>query len=182
MDKENEEMTYPLGDYIGAKEAADMLGITTNRVYEHIKEYRLPAKRFGKIYHIYRPDVLNFRANPTGRQRTKPTPWRVFKGDVQVLVTRIEVKVREGQYERLRAKLQDAYESQRHLFPGTMARYIVSFDEQGRDIEIDLIWKSTDKAKEKDWQSCIDWFKTDLGDVLDWETARFREVAALLST
>jgi hypothetical protein len=182
MDRENEETTYPLGDYIGAKEAAEMLKVTTNRVYEHIKGYRLPAKRFGKIYHIYRPDVINFRANPTGRQRTKPTPWRVFKGDVKVLVTRIEVKVREGQYGRLRAKLQDAYESQRHLFPGTMARYILSFDEQGKEIEIDLIWKSTDKAKEKDWQAYIDWFKKDLDDVLDWETASFREVPALLST
>lgn len=182
MDTEHEEMTYPLGDYIGAKEAAEILGVTTNRVYEHIKDYRLPAKRFGKIYHLYRYDVLNFHARPTGRQRTKPTPWRIFKGEVEVLITRIDVQVREGQQDRLRTKLQDAYQSQRHVFPGTMARYILSFDEQSRSIEINLIWKSTDKPDDSDCQGYIDWLKQDLGDVLDWETARIREVPALLST
>lgn len=183
MDTNNEEeKTYPLGDYIGAKEAAEILGVTTNRVYEHIKDFRLPAKRFGKIYHLYRYDVLNFHANPTGRQRTKPTLWRVFKGEVEVLVTRIEVQVREGQQERLRAKLRNAHESQRHLFPGSMARYILSFDEQVNNIEIDLIWKSTDKPDEKDWQGYLDWLKKDLDDVLDWDTAKMREARALLST
>ena len=182
MDTEDEQITYPLSAYVGAKEAAYMLGITQNRVYEHIHAYRLPAIQRGKQYYILIQDVKKFEAHPTGRKRTKPTLWRAYQGDVKVPATRISVQVRAGQQKRLREKLQAICKDNRHLFPGTIARFVLPEDEQLGSIDIFLYWKSSDMPDKATRQNELHAFQAELEDVLDWKTAQERSTEALLYT
>lgn len=184
MDKNNEqeEMNRPLSDYIGAKEAAYRLNITQNRVYEHIREERLRARKFGKVYHILEEDVANFQPRPTGRKRSKAVPWHTFTGDVQLLITMIDVQIRPGQREALREKLRAIYMDQHHLFPGTMARYVLLDDEATNNLTIWLVWKSTDVPAGKEYDNLLKRFKEDTAQVLDWATANIRVKASDLHT
>ena len=173
---------HPLSAYVRATMAAEMLGITRNRIYEHIRENRLPAERQGKQYFILKEDIEKFKANPIGRTRSKPLDWRAYAGDVKVLVTEIDVRVRIGQQERLVEKLQAIEGTGEHHFPGTIARYVVEGDEQLNSVRISLIWKSTEMPAEEVRQGYLEAFQAELADVLDWETARMQTTRALLHT
>ena len=61
----------------------------------------------------------------SGRTRSVPLSWRVYNARSRVLVTEIQVPVRVGQQEKLLEKFEEIQQVNRHMLPGTIARYIV---------------------------------------------------------
>lgn len=184
MDNNNDEQTmdYPLADYMSAAEAAHQLNVTPNRVYEIIEEGRMKASKIGKTFYIPKQEVDNFKRRPTGRRRTNNVQWRSFVGDVRLMVTIIDVQVLPGQQEALREKLVAIHENQRHLFPGTMARYIMPDDEQLNTLTIWLVWKNSDMPTEEKHEEFLGQFREETAQLLDWRTARVRVKASPLHT
>src|SRR5690348_12921217 len=110
--------------YISTDQAAKILGISKQRVYQYIEEKRLPAFRAGNVILLQTGVVQQFKPNITGRPRKKEPPWRVYRGGSFVLGTDIHVQVRAGKQDQLVEKLRTIYRGQRHTFPGTIQRYI----------------------------------------------------------
>ena len=111
--------------YVSIKQAAQMLGITDKRVYRYIDLGRLPAYKSGGVFLLAEEDVRQFKLHPPGRTRTDPPPWRVYTTRSKVLATEIQVPVRLGQQARLVEKLSEIQRTNRHTFPGTIARYLL---------------------------------------------------------
>src|SRR5262252_2926275 len=103
MEKDSE--TSNTRDFVTTSEAAEALGVSYYTVYEYIREKRLVAEMVGGIYMIPRKAVQEFKAKPTGRTRSKPPPWRVFRAGAKVRGMDIHVRVRTGQEVRLVEKL-----------------------------------------------------------------------------
>ncbi len=76
-------------DYISTDQAAQILGISKQRVYQYIEEQRLPAFRAGNVILLKREAVQQFKPNITGRPRKKEPAWRVYRGGSTVLGTDI---------------------------------------------------------------------------------------------
>jgi excisionase family DNA binding protein len=180
MTKENK--AFPIPGYIVAEEAAQMLGVSKNRLHQYIREGRLAAIRVGKSYLLRAEDVAQFKANPTGRIRTQPPAWRVYKGGGRVVVTEIDVQVRSGQQQQLAEKLQAIQVANQYTFPGTIARYIVQGSEQSGCVHIILVWKTTEMPDEAVRQEYLATFQAELGEMLDWNTAQVQTNQAIIHT
>ena len=180
MAKENK--AFPIPGYIVAEEAARMLGVSKNRLHQYIREGRLAAVRVGKSYLLRAEDVAQFKANPTGRIRTQPPAWRVYKGGGKVFVTEIGVQVREGQQQRLTEKLHAMQAANQYTFPGTIARYIVQGDERLSCVHMILVWKTTEMPDEAARQEYLAAFQAELRDLLDWNTAQVQTNQAIIHT
>jgi Helix-turn-helix domain len=178
----NKNEGHPLSDYVQPKRAAEILGVQPNRIYEYISDGRLPAEKRGKLHFILIQDVESFKANPIGRARVKPTLWHAYKDDVTLLSTEIDVQVRASQQQHLREKLQAIQIENRHLFPKTIARYVLQEDETLNSVHILLFWKSSELPSEEQRQTHISALQAELADVLDWETARIQTRSALIHT
>jgi len=157
--------------HVPVKEAAEMLGISEDRVLQHIKAKRLPGRKVYGRYMIPRESVAQFKQSPPGRSRTRATLWRVYNMRSKLLGLDIEVQVLPGQEERLLAKLQAIQEGNRHMFPGTLARYIFKESASVSTVSIWLMWKNTEMPDEAKREEELAAFKAELADVLDWETA-----------
>jgi hypothetical protein len=178
----NEHRNHPLSDYVRAGKAAQMLGMTRNRVYEHIRSNSLPAIREGKIYLILIKDIEGFKAKGTGRTHEKPLLWRAYKAGAQVLATEIDVKVRPGKQELLQQRLQAMRVNEEHTFQGTIARFITRGDADFTSVHMTLIWKSTEMPDEETQRANMAAFQEALADVLDWQSARIEMTDVLLHT
>jgi excisionase family DNA binding protein len=179
MDKEQKS---PLEGLVESEEAAKILGISLSRLYDYLREGRIPSERVGKSYIMRREDVERFKANPTGRKRTKPTSWHIYQGEVKVLETEILISVHAHQQERLAEKLQAIQNADQHTFPGTIARYIFQDNKQRNYLQILLIWKNTEMPYEEIRQQYLAAFQAELADVLDWEHAQIQNREALIHT
>ena len=158
-------------DYISTDQAAKILGISKQRVYQYIEEKRLPAFRAGNVILLRRETVEQFKPNITGRPRKREPQWRVYRGGSTVLSMDIRVQVRPGQQGQLIEKLRTIYQGQRHTFPGTIQRYVFKDDSSPATVSIWLIWKDTEMPDEAIRERNLDTFKAELADMLDWETA-----------
>src|ERR1700720_4359187 len=94
-----------LANYVSVKEAAEMLGISTKRVYRYIEAERLPAYKPGRDYLLPKEAVKQFKLKNAGRPREKTPPWRIYQTGT-LLTTDIQVQVRAGQQEKLLEKLE----------------------------------------------------------------------------
>ena len=169
--------------YVSVKEAAKLLGVSASRMYEYVRERRLPLQKAGKTYMIRRESLEEFKPNPTGRIRTKPPEWRVYKGGGLVFVTDIHVHIWAGQQENLIQKLKAIQEEKRHPFSGTIARYILKESESPlTSVNIWLVWKDTEMPDESIRQKEFEAFKTELADVLDWDTAQYSTKEGIIYT
>lgn len=157
--------------HVPVREAAEMLGISEDRVLQHIKAKRLPGRKVFGRYMIPLESVEQFKQNPPGRFRTKAPVWRVYNIRSKLLSLDIEVKVLPGREERLLEKLRAIEEENRHMFPGTMARYILRESASFSTVSIWLIWRDTEMPDEVKLEEELAAFKAELTDVLDWETA-----------
>src|SRR5215470_17789390 len=93
-------------DYISTDQAARILGISKQRVYQYIEEKRLPAFRAGNVILLRKEVVERFKPNITGRPRKKEPLWRVYRGGSAVLGTEIQVQVRDEKQAQVREKLK----------------------------------------------------------------------------
>lgn len=168
--------------YVSIKQAAEMLGITDKRVYRYIDLGRLPAFKTGGVFLLAVNDVQRFKLNPPGRTRSVPPRWRVYHARSRVLMTEIHVPVRAGQQDRLLEKLEEIQTMNRHVFPGTIARYVVKGNPELTMVHIFLIWKDTEMPKESDRQQSLKSFEEELADLLEWGTAQYTTHDALMYT
>lgn len=172
----------PLSAFMQVDEAAQMLGYKRNYIYTLIRQKRLRGMKKNGVFLILRADVEGFEPNPRGRARTKDLPWRVYQ-DARLVNTAIDVQVREGKYQRFLEKLQAIQDADElHVFPGSIARYVLQGDEGQNRAHISFFWKSTEMPEEKDFQANLEAFKAELADVVDWDTAQTRTREALLYT
>ncbi|HEX6110027.1 MAG TPA: helix-turn-helix domain-containing protein, partial [Ktedonobacteraceae bacterium] len=169
MVKESE--TSNTRDFVTTSEAAEVLGVSYYTVYEYIREKRLVAEMVGGIYMIPKKAVQEFKAKPTGRTRTRPPLWRKYRAGARVRGMDIRVRISAGQQNRLIERLNTILEAQRHLFPGTMQRYVFEEDTEPKHVIISLIWKDTEMPDESAIQQELKPLQAELADVLDWNTA-----------
>jgi hypothetical protein len=92
------------------------------------------------------------------------------------------VQVRDGQQESLQSKLEKIRRNGLHTFPGTVARYIVGYQEKPDQIEIMLIWKTGAAPEEAEREKALEAFRQELADVLDWSTAEYEHGTAFMHT
>ncbi len=180
MVKESE--TSNTRDFVTTSEAAEVLGVSYYTVYEYIKEKRLVAEMVGGIYMIPKKAVQEFKAKPTGRTRTRPPLWRKYRAGARVRGMDIRVRISAGQQNRLIERLNTILEAQRHLFPGTMQRYVFEEDTEPKHVVISLIWKDTEMPDESAIQQELKPLQAELADVLDWDTAQYTTKQAIIHT
>jgi excisionase family DNA binding protein len=180
MVKESE--TSNTRDFVTTSEAAEVLGVSYYTVYEYIKEKRLVAEMVGGIYMIPKKAVQEFKAKPTGRTRTRPPLWRKYRAGARVRGMDIRVRISAGQQNRLIVRLNTILEAQRHLFPGTMQRYVFEEDTEPKHVIISLIWKDTEMPDESAIQQELKPLQAELADVLDWDTAQYTTKQAIIHT
>lgn len=73
---------FALGDWLLAKEAAELIGITSATLSYHVRTGHIPHKRIGRQVMILRTDAEKFRDTPRkpGRPKSKPpTPAKKRK-------------------------------------------------------------------------------------------------------
>ncbi len=169
-------------DFVTINEAAQILGVSYNTVYEYVREERLPAELVGSIYLLPRKAVEEFKPQPKGRVRKKPPAWRAYRAGSKLFITEIHVPVREGQRERLEAKLKEILASNQHALTGTLHRYIAAGDEELSTVTVVLIWRDVEMPDEATRQHELATFKQDLADLLDWENATENTNRLLLYT
>ncbi len=169
-------------DFVTTSEAAEALGVSYYTVYEYIREKRLVAEMVGGIYMIPKKALQEFKAKPTGRTRTRPPPWRVYRAGAKVRGMDIRVRIRASQQARLIEKLNAILEGQRYLFPGTMQRYVFEEDTEPKHIVISLIWKDTEMPDETAIQRDLKPLQAELSGVLDWDTAQYTTKQAIIHT
>jgi excisionase family DNA binding protein len=168
--------------YISTEQAAKILGISKQRVYQYVGEKRLQAYRVGSIILLPIEAVKQFKPNITGRPRKKATLWRVYRDDTAVLATEIEVQIRTGRQDRLIEQLKAIFKNQRHTFPGTIQRFVFKDNSPLTTITILLVWKETEMPDAATREQALAAFKAELADVLDWETARYATKEGIIYT
>jgi excisionase family DNA binding protein len=171
-----------ISGYVSIKEAAQMLGLSHKTVYQYVAEGRLPGVRAGDIILIAVEAVKNFKPNLSGRPRTTIPLWRISPEENHLLSTLIHVQIRKGRQEALPKILEEIRHSKLHLFPGTVARYIISSESLPEEVQILLVWRSTVTPDETTREKALEEFRRGLADVLDWETAKYDSGTVLMHT
>ena len=171
-----------LPGYVSIKEAARLLGVSDKRVYQYVLAGRLPAQRVGHILILPVEAIEQFKPGPSGRVRASAPSWRAYRSRGSLLVTTIQVRVREGQQAKLVEKLKAIQKADRHTFPGTVARYVVKGDAALALVQIVLVWKTTEMPSETTRQQHLEAFQQELADVLDWGSARYETNEAIIHT
>ena len=181
MAEQEEYLRIP--GHVSAKEAAVMLNGNEDQIWYYIRSGSLPARKVSGRYMIPLEAIKSFRIKSRGRRRTDPTSWRAYRGGARVYGLQIEVQARSPQREELQTRLQALLlEEQKYRFPGTMLRQIFADADHPHTILIELIWKDTELTDEAGLQRELEAFKAAFADVLDWETARYRRLQALIHT
>lgn len=169
--------------YVPLKVASGILGISEDRILQHIHAGRFPsAMKVEGRYLIQEEDIGAFQSNPPGRTRKKPVKWRKFKGRARVFSIQIQVRVLVGQQELFNQKLQQLLDDQEYQFPGTMRRYIFKNTAAPDLVTINLLWKSNEMPGETVRANQLETFQSAFADVLDWDTAQITFHEGLLYT
>lgn len=169
MTEDTEYLSIP--GHVPVRKVAETIGISEDRVLQHIHSGRLPASKVGGRYVIPKQAMEDFKRNPPGRIRKKPPLWRVHDSRIKLLVTEMRVQVRAGQGALFEQKLQTIYEGQQHTFTGTAQRFIFKNTSSPELVTILLLWKDNEMPDEATQQRELAAFKAAFADVLDWETA-----------
>jgi excisionase family DNA binding protein len=168
----------PLGvpGYLTIKEASKMLDLSPSRIYEYVEDGRLSCVRAAHVILIPVDEIKNFKPRLAGRPRKSPLRWRISPDNNVLLSTSIIVQIKDEQ--RLMQQLERIRQGNLHLFPGTIARFLIkTFPEQ---LEILLIWRSTVIPNETTYSKALAEFRLALTDVLDWSTAQYNEGQVLM--
>ena len=174
--------TFTIPGYVTTKQAAQMLGVSNHRMYQYVKEGRLPVVQIGKAFMLRIEDVEQFQPHPSGRIRIKPPSWRAYRSRGTLLITDIHVQVRPDKQKLLTEKLADMQNADRHTFPGTVARYIIKEDTTLTNVRILLVWKDTEMPGEIVRQRHLTAFQEELAEVLDWETVHYQTSEIIIHT
>ena len=171
-----------LSNYVSVKEAADILGISSKRVYAYIESKRLEAFKPGRDYFIPKEAVKQFALRAAGRPREKTPLWRVYNNDVTLVSLSIQVRLRPDKQEGFEQRMKSIYEDESHLFVGTIQRYILKDKNPPHIVNILLFWKDIDLPDEAIREQELAAFKNELADVVDWETAQYSYKEGIIYT
>jgi excisionase family DNA binding protein len=171
-----------IAGHVPVKEAAEMLGISEDRVLQHIKAKRLPGRKVMGRYMIPLEAVEQFKLNPPGRLRTKAPAWRSYHARSKLFGMDIQVEVQPGQQEHLLKKLSVVLEENRHTFAGTIARYILKDGPSFTTLSFWFIWKDSEMPDELTRERDFEAFKAEFADVLKWETAHISVKEGIIYT
>lgn len=166
--------------YVPVAEAARLLGLSPERVCQHLRAGHLPYRRVSGRYLIPLEAVQAFRRKPIGKTRTVPPPWKVYRAGTTVHTLQIDVCPRAGCEQRAWQRLEALVTTQEHTFAGTMQRYVLAC-ESDPTITLLLIWKETE-AEMCAIDAALEAFKRDFADVLDWQHANTRLTQAIAYT
>jgi len=180
MAKEMDYLTIP--GHVSTKQAADMLGISYDRVYQLIKAKRLPSRRVSGILMIPVEAVEQFQRYPKGRTRTQAPTWRIYRSNIKILGTAIEVHLQPGQEQTFEKMLKAMAKGERHRLTGSVQRYILRDTKDATLISIWLVWKDSEMPDEAVQQQELDAFKAEFAEVLDWDTAVFSQKEGIVYT
>jgi excisionase family DNA binding protein len=177
----NDDVKIPdLQDYVSVKEAAKMLGLAYKTVYEYVTEGRISAVRVSDVILIPTEAVKTFKPNIAGRPRTTIPLWRISPTDNALQYTSLKVQAREDKLDEFRHVLDEIRRKKDHLFPGTIARYVLGSNQAPGQIEIVLIWRLSIMPGEIERQQALEAFKQALNDVVDWTTVHYDDGTILM--
>lgn len=171
-----------LPGYVSIKEAAKILGISDKRVYEYVNEGRLPGMWAADVIMLPLDEVTKFKRRSSGRPRKSVPAWRISSGENMQFRTSIVVRVRNGQQEAFLQSLEMIRNTSQHMFPGTVARFVIENETTPGEVEIIFIWRHTVMPSEVEREKALDAFRQALVDVLDWSTARYSHGKVLMHT
>jgi excisionase family DNA binding protein len=171
-----------LQDHVSIKEAAQMLGLSYKTVHEYVTEGRIKAVRAADVILIPVEEIKNFKPNISGRPRTSIPLWRISPEDNILFQTSIFVRMKKDKQDAFKKRLEEIKQKKEHLFPGTIARYIVHNNKTPGLIEITLIWRSSVMPNEATRQQALEALQRELVDVVDWNTARYEDGTVLMHT
>lgn len=159
-----------------------MLGISERRIRLYIEMKRLPAVRAADVLMIPAEDVKNFKRKIVGRPRKNTLSWRTSSVENTQFMTSIFVQMKDQQATPLMQKMEEIKLSGGHVFPGTVARYMVRSESVLGQVELVLIWRSTVMPDEVEREQALEAFRQALDDVLDWNTAQYHHGEILMHT
>lgn len=168
--------------YVDIKEAARILGVAESSVYRYIQSGRLQAYQAGRNIMVELETLKQFKPSLTGRPRKKSPLWHASPDPGSFLVTYIQVQVHAGQQEMLMKKLWGIKQEERHLFSGTVMRYISLDDASPATVTIQLVWKNGDMPDEETRRQDLEALQRELADVLNWETAQYSTGKVIIHT
>jgi len=151
-----------LPGYVSTREAAKMLGISERRIRLYIEMKRLPAVRAADVLMIPSEQVKNFKRKIVGRPRKNTLSWRISSTENTQFMTSISVQVKSHDEEQLLQQIEEVKRSGRHIFPGTVARYVVRSETIPRQVEIVLVWRSTVMPNEVEREQALEAFRQTL--------------------
>jgi hypothetical protein len=112
----------------------------------------------------------------------KTLAWRISSIENTQFITFISVQMKNHQEDQLMQCIEEVKRSGQHVFPGTVARYVVRNKILPRQIEIVLVWRSTIMPNEAEREQALEAFRQTLADVLDWNTAQYNNGEVLMHT
>jgi hypothetical protein len=180
MRNDNNRPSIP--GYVSIKEAAEILGVSPNRVYTYVEESRLPSAQAAHVIMIPLDALNSFKAQLSGRPRTRIPMWRISPEENTVLTTSIFVQARKNQHAKLGKKLEEIRREKQHLFPGTIARYVIENKQHPEQIEFLFIWRNTAMPDNTTYNQWLGEFQQALNDVLDWDTAQYDTGKVIMHT
>jgi len=151
-------------------------------VYAYVEEGRLPSAKAAHVIMIPLQAVEDFKPQLSGRPRISVPIWRISPEENTVIATSILVRICSHQHTRLISRLEEMRREKRHLFPGTLARYIIEKQRQPEHIEILFIWRNKAMPDETTYNRWLSEFQQALSDVLDWETAQYDTGRVIMHT
>jgi excisionase family DNA binding protein len=169
-------------EYVTIKDAAKLLGVSDKRVYAYIEDGRLPAVRAAHVIMIPLEEVNRFKPKIIGRPRKNTPMWRTSPDDNMLLTISIFVNIWADQQERFKQILDAIKQSGEHIFPGTVARYILSSQTHPERVEILLIWRRTAMPDEVVREQALNEFRRELANVVDWNSAHYDHGEVLIHT
>jgi excisionase family DNA binding protein len=169
-------------NYVSIKEAADILGLSVNRVYEYVTEGRLSGVRAADVIMIPLEEVRQFKRGTTGRPRKNNPKWRISPSTSMLSMTLISVQIQIDQQHAFVRKLDEIRQKGHHIFPGTIARYVADSKTSPGQAIIVLIWKDSVVEDTAIREEALKAFRQELADVLDWSTAQYNDSTVLIHT
>jgi excisionase family DNA binding protein len=181
---ENDVNIPDLPGYITVKEATRILGVSDTRVYFYIEKGRLHAVWAGNNLMIPSEEITKLKATiqPPGRPRRNTPLWRISSGRNIQFITQITLQIQPHKQALLEQKLEEIREGKQHLFPGTVARYVVGDDTKPEQAQIILVWRGTIMPNEATRQHELDALQQELADLLDWNTAQYKHGKVFMHT
>lgn len=165
---------------ITIEEAAAIMQRSWRTVYEYIETGKLTATRVGRRTFLDETEVRQFVYGSVGRKRLHPPRWHTPNKDDRQSITCLCLPIRSGKREELFAKLQTIHLEKRHLFPGTIARYITYREQYPESIQILLVWRHVLRPPGEECNAALQALHDELAEVLEWEDAHGEEHVVLL--